>query len=131
MKRILIAIVLLMSGSAIAATTVTFTWIPNPATDQITGYRLYMDGGYENKIVQTILDPFASTAAYTIADDTVAHGFSLSAFRDSDGAESLHSDYAVWTPPAEECPECPDCPPCPDPKPISFTGSFKIIQDTE
>ena len=137
MKKWIIALVILFAGSAFAETTVNFTWTPNPASDEITGYRLYMDGGYTNAIVQTITNPSANSAAYIIAADTVPHSFSLSAFRQSDGAESQHSDYAVWVPPVAECPPeviCPDCPPvvvCPEIKPISFTGSFEMTQDTE
>ena len=131
MKRLIIVVALLIAGPVFAETTVNFTWTPNPTSDEITGYRLYMDGGYTNAIVQTILDPSANTISYIIVNDTIPHGFSLDAYRQSDGGESKHSAYAIWIPPAEDCPVCPECPPCPEPKPISFTGSFEITQDTE
>jgi len=110
MKKWLILLIL-FATPALAETTVTFSWTPN--TDSATGYNLYMDTGHGDPVM--VIDGRDSAGCeFMIADDTKPHAFSLTAFNATQ--ESEQSEYVVWQPAA--------------PKPLTFTGSFKLVQET-
>ncbi len=88
-----------MAGTSWAATDIPFTWKANPKAENISGYHLWMDGTEKVNIMATIIDPLAESYTYTLADDTVSHDFTLTAFRVGEfAAESAHTSPATWEP---------------------------------
>lgn len=97
-----------------AETDIPFSWVPSPAAENVSGYRLYQDAWGPDFIVQTITDPAANSCVYTLVNDSEKHVFFLTAYRTSDGAESRISQTQIWSPQKNQ---------------ISIIGTFKLVQE--